>query len=168
MNVGGVVSIAPVMDFERWRAELLLFAQKMGAGSDAEDVVQETFVRALERRPTSEPRAWLYRVAINLLRDRSRRDRRHADAVRDVARSAEAAEPSRAATRRDLGRRALDAAARLPESQRAALYLRLHQQMEYEEMATALDCSVPTARQHYYLAMRSLRDAIEMEGDEDA
>ncbi len=51
-----------------------------GNAADADDLVQETFVRALEHPPrrTDEPlRPWLVRVAMNLSRDLLRRRRRH-------------------------------------------------------------------------------------------
>jgi RNA polymerase sigma-70 factor (ECF subfamily) len=50
-----------------------------GCAADAEDIVQETFTRALERPParTTDPwRPWLVRVAMNLARDQLRRRRR--------------------------------------------------------------------------------------------
>jgi RNA polymerase sigma-70 factor (ECF subfamily) len=50
-----------------------------GSGADAEDLVQETFVRALERPPRDRSlpwRPWLVRVALNLGRDLLRRRRR--------------------------------------------------------------------------------------------
>jgi len=50
-----------------------------GSAADADDLVQETFVRALERPPprTDLPwRPWLTRVAMNLARDALRRRRR--------------------------------------------------------------------------------------------
>ena len=50
-----------------------------GSAADADDLVQETFVRAIERPParTDEPwRPWLVRVALNLGRDQLRRRRR--------------------------------------------------------------------------------------------
>lgn len=50
-----------------------------GSAADADDLVQETFVRAIERPParTDEPwRPWLVRVAMNLGRDTLRRRRR--------------------------------------------------------------------------------------------
>ncbi|WP_437997688.1 sigma-70 family RNA polymerase sigma factor [Sorangium sp. So ce185] len=52
-----------------------------GSAADADDIVQETFVRALERPParTDEPvRPWLARVALNLGRDALRRRKRRA------------------------------------------------------------------------------------------
>ena len=51
-----------------------------GSAADADDVVQETFVRALEHPPPSLERPWrpwLVRVAMNLARDHLRRRRRH-------------------------------------------------------------------------------------------
>ena len=50
-----------------------------GSASDADDIVQDTFVKALERPPTDMDaplRPWLVKVAINLSRDRLRRRRR--------------------------------------------------------------------------------------------
>jgi RNA polymerase sigma-70 factor (ECF subfamily) len=52
-----------------------------GCAADAEDLVQETFVRALERPPARQDdpwRPWLVRVAMNLARDLLRRRRRRA------------------------------------------------------------------------------------------
>src|SRR6266508_1556944 len=51
-----------------------------GNAADADDLVQETFVRAIEKPPkrVDQPlRGWLVRVAINLSRDLLRRRRRH-------------------------------------------------------------------------------------------
>src|SRR3954469_9653521 len=49
-----------------------------GVAADADELVQETFVRALEHPPAAlrELRPWLTRVAMNLARDRLRRRRR--------------------------------------------------------------------------------------------
>ena len=50
----------------------------LGSASEADDVVQDTFVRAIERAPDARDtlRPWLVRVAMNLSRDRLRRRRR--------------------------------------------------------------------------------------------
>ena len=49
-----------------------------GSAADADDLVQETFIRALQRGPDrlDEPRVWLTRVAVNAARDSLRRRRR--------------------------------------------------------------------------------------------
>lgn len=66
--------------YEEHRRFLWSLCYRMtGSAADAEDVVQDTFVRAIERPPsrTDEPlRPWLVKVALNLARDLLRRRRR--------------------------------------------------------------------------------------------
>ena len=146
-----------------WRGELLAFVSRMGAAAEAEDVVQETFLRALEHPPATHPRAWLYRIALNEVRLRRRSLRRGAAAVPKVARPAyddRAPGPAELSERRDLAERAWRLVEQLPDGQRAALFLRIQRHMDYEEIAVALDCSVPTARQHVYLGLKAVRDSL--------
>lgn len=66
---------------EHERALFLLCYRMTGSVADAQDLVQETFARALERPPadTARPwKPWLVRVAVNLARDELRRRRRRA------------------------------------------------------------------------------------------
>jgi RNA polymerase sigma-70 factor (ECF subfamily) len=74
------VSKAPFAALEPERKYLWGVCYRMtGSAADADDLVQETFVRALERPPedTSQPwRPWLVRVAMNLSRDQLRKRRR--------------------------------------------------------------------------------------------
>ncbi len=61
--------------FARDRARLWGLCYRMtGSGADADEIVQETFVRALEKRPDASRSLtpWLFRVATNLARDRLR------------------------------------------------------------------------------------------------
>lgn len=73
-------SSSDAVAMERERAHLWQLCYRMtGSASDAEDLVQETFVRALESPPPdlSAPlRPWLVRVAMNLARDQLRRRKR--------------------------------------------------------------------------------------------
>lgn len=67
------------MELSEHRSYLQRLAYRMlGTLEDAEEVVQETMVRALERRPDEDRplRPWLTRVAMNLSRDRLRRRKR--------------------------------------------------------------------------------------------
>ena len=70
----------------RYRRELHVHCYRMlGSYTDAEDMVQEAFVRAWRRRDAFEPgtnlRAWLYRVATNVCIDAIRARRRHVDGI---------------------------------------------------------------------------------------
>ena len=154
-------------DPEPWRGELRGFALRMGAGQETDDVVQETFLRALRSPPQSRPRAWLYRVALNVLRDRARRVRSGDDETADEAFLAledRSPDPRAAAIARETVRAAWRAAAGLPDRQRAALILRIQRHMDYDEIALALDCTVGGARQHFHLAVKAVRDAIARKG----
>lgn len=71
---------SPEPELEAHRRDLFALCYRMtGSAADAEDLVQETFARAVERPPrdTGRPwRPWLVRVATNLARDHLRRRRR--------------------------------------------------------------------------------------------
>src|SRR5262252_1969168 len=65
--------------FEQYRSSLWGLSYRMtGSAADADDIVQETFVRAYQHAPDGldDPRRWLMRVAINAGRDVLRRRKR--------------------------------------------------------------------------------------------
>ena len=143
-------------DPEPWRREIATFVRRMGA-RDADDVVQEAFLRACGSPPPSHPRAWLYRVALNVLRDRRRAERGSEEPRVPLSREPD---PLESARDRELAALAWSAIERLPERQRAALWLRVQRHMDYDEVAVALGCSVATARQHFHLAVKAVRDRL--------
>jgi RNA polymerase sigma factor (sigma-70 family) len=61
--------------YQEWRLPLLRYIHRLTRDPHlAEDVTQETFLRALrEERPVRNPRAWLFQVATNIVRDGARR-----------------------------------------------------------------------------------------------
>jgi RNA polymerase sigma factor (sigma-70 family) len=62
------------------RLQILRFVRARGAGDDAEDMVQELWLKAstLQSGPIAEPLSYLYRMADNLLLDRRRSQQRRA------------------------------------------------------------------------------------------
>ncbi len=110
----------------------------------AEELAQETFVRAMRHEPVTNERAWLFAVATNLIRDTLRREtrqRRHLLALHADASDAnpEPEELSPEAVRRAaLAREALY---NIPERDRAALYMS-QEGLNYQEIAAALGLSV--------------------------
>jgi RNA polymerase sigma-70 factor (ECF subfamily) len=118
--------------------------RRLGDRDWAEEVAQETFVRALRQETIVNERAWLFTVANNLVRDEARKDsrrRRHLQLLFEQEREA-AAEPEPTELERAqeaaMARRAVDA---LGERDRLALLMR-EEGLDYEEIAEALGLSV--------------------------
>jgi RNA polymerase sigma-70 factor (ECF subfamily) len=134
--------------------------------ADAEDALQDTFLRAyraygrLESHPN--PRAWLYRVATNVARTRLKQ--RGREWVRTAALDPELAAagpgPAEQASQRELLAAVAAAVDALPHQQRAALILRQYQGLAYDQVATVLECSPAAARANVYQAMRKLRAEV--------
>lgn len=126
----------------------------------AEDVVSETFVRAvreMDRLPAVPPQrvAWLYRTAANLIVDdyrRRRRDEEHARVLAELD-----PPPADTRTRVDLWI-AVDG---LPEAQRTAVLLRYGQGMKVTDVADALGRSEGATKQLLLRALRTLRMRVE-------
>ena len=119
--------------------------RRLGDRDWAEEVAQETFVRALRQREIVNERAWLFTVANNLVRDEARKDsrrRRHLTLLREEARAQELAEPEPTSLERAqeaaMARRAVEA---LTERDRLALLMR-EEGLDYPEIASALGLSV--------------------------
>jgi len=136
---------------------------------DAEDLTQETFVRALGAldlyRGDAPFVAWLLRIAVHVGRDHVRRrgrkpDRLALEALRDAGREVadpRASDAMRAVHDSDVLARALARALdALPVSLRAALALRVLEGREYGEVAAALGVRPATARTQVMKARRAL------------
>jgi RNA polymerase sigma-70 factor (ECF subfamily) len=140
---------------------LLRLARRVGA-ADADDLVQETFARALAARHRyrtgSNGRAWLCRILCNLaISDRRRRARDERLRARVVASTpepeAEVPEP-----RAPLEEAALRAAlAQLLPAERHILELAEIEDLSYREIARALDCPIGTVMSRLHRARRRLR-----------
>ncbi len=138
----------------------------MGNEDDAEDVLQQVWVRAYRKPPDMGPgsnvRAWLYRVGTNAALDRLAREKRH-DAV--VQERPAGLEPSGVAapdaSLDGLGEaaraRIREHCARLPRKQREAVWFRWVEGEDYETIARRLGSSVESARANVYHGMKRLR-----------
>jgi RNA polymerase sigma-70 factor (ECF subfamily) len=134
-----------------------------GSQADADDVAQDTFIRAYEHLDTyQETRkfsTWLYRIAMNACldfkREEARRGRIHAgwsDAA-DSANSQEAEKPAE----EKLGDPVQAALLRLPAKQRSAIVLTLFDGLSHSEAAQALGCSEATVSWRVFAARRKLK-----------
>ncbi|HEU4878291.1 MAG TPA: sigma-70 family RNA polymerase sigma factor [Gemmatimonadaceae bacterium] len=130
--------------FRTYNAALVRYlTRRLGDRDWAEEVAQETFVRALRQDNIANERAWLFAVATNLVRDEARKDarrRRHlallAEQERDTVVEPESTSVERA-QEAAFARKAVDA---LAERDRLALLMR-EEGLDYGEIAEALELS---------------------------
>ena len=151
---------------DRYRQRLFAYARQMlgGSRSDAEDVLQDVFLRAYHalRADGREValRAWLYRVAHNRCIDQLRRPTPAAEDIYDLNRTAIAETADAAERREDLRRLIADVRA-LPEQQRSALLMREMEGLSYNDLAAALDVTVPAVKSLLVRARVGLVEAVE-------
>jgi RNA polymerase sigma factor (sigma-70 family) len=152
---------------DRYRSALLAFARRMlhGTGHDAEDVVQDAFIRAYRGlRVTDRPmalRPWLYMIVRNRALDELRTPQR-ADVYDDEVRMRPVADsdPAQCYEERDEMRQIVAEIARLPERQRMALVMREFDGRSHAETAHALHTTVPATKSLIVRARSNLEAAV--------
>jgi RNA polymerase sigma factor (sigma-70 family) len=151
---------------DRYRQRLFAYVRQMLAGSrsDAEDAMQDVFLRAYNAlRADDRPlalKAWLYRVAHNRCIDQLRRPVPAPADVFDLNHPT-MPDPLAETERRDDLRRLVADVQRLPEQQRSALLMRELEGLTYADLAAALDVSVPAVKSLLVRARIGLVEAAE-------
>jgi len=146
---------------DKHRDEIFVYLWRLIPGDQAEDCLQETFLRAFRAykrtAPDSNYRAWLYKIATNVARTAHTRGQR--EMTRELNRPV--APDGRtlldAVIFNEELKVVLQAVEALPHKQRAALMMRKYQEMDYKDIGTVLECSPATARAHVYQALKKLR-----------
>jgi RNA polymerase sigma factor (sigma-70 family) len=139
-------------------------AYRTGDRSLAEDLVADTFERALRSRGRFDRRkgsqkTWLYAIALNLLRDHARRAAAAERALERHGPPGDRAEADLARVEhRDLVQRAL---AFLSWEEREAIALRFGAELSVPEMAAILGEPLTTVEGRVYRALRKLRERLE-------
>ncbi|HEX2095750.1 MAG TPA: sigma-70 family RNA polymerase sigma factor, partial [Solirubrobacterales bacterium] len=149
---------------DRYQGRLLGFCRQMlGSTEDAEDVLQEVFVNAHRAMMADEReinlRPWLYRIARNRCLNHLRKPTADAQESMDMVPVVEAAATAEKVHNREEFRQLLDDVGKLPETQRSALLLREMDGMSYEEIAAAMETSVPSVKSLLVRARISLAEA---------
>jgi RNA polymerase sigma-70 factor (ECF subfamily) len=142
--------------------------------SEAQDVAQETFIKAYRAlgsfRGDSAFYTWLYRIAINTAKNYLvSRTRRNSDYQVDVQ-DAEAIEnapqlqgletPEHHLLGEEIVKTIQSAIEHLPEEMRVAIMLREFEGMSYEEIAEAMDCPVGTVRSRIFRAREAIDNKL--------
>jgi RNA polymerase sigma factor (sigma-70 family) len=152
--------------FARYQSRLLAFCRHMlGSREDAEDVLQEVFTAAFNAILADEReinvRPWLYRIA----RNRSLNHLRRASAIgvdsMDVHFADHGLSTGERVMRRESFRQLLGDVNELPETQRTALLLREIDALSYEQIADAMETTVPSVKSLLVRARISLAEAAE-------
>jgi|SRR5579872_786983 RNA polymerase sigma-70 factor (ECF subfamily) len=163
---------------ERHSRSLFRLAFRMtGNEQDAEDVVQESFLRAYRQLSKFDERAsfgtWLYRIAANcsldLVRARKRRSEHQplipddGSAVDDVVMSLPAADPTpeRLTLGGEIRDRVAEAMKELSATERTAFVLRHFEGMCIEDVSRVLECQPGAAKHSVFRAVQKLRRALE-------
>jgi len=169
-----------------WQNRLVtLFLHHTGDHATAEDLAQEVFLRVYRARegykPTAKFTTWIHTIANHVasdLRQRSYRRRERgvptnvsasssAIGLEQIAVAASGLLPARVADRTELQAVVQEALAALNERQRMAVLLAKFELCSYEEIAAAMDLTVPAVKSLLFRARDQLREAIApyMQGD---
>ena len=157
------------------RAVYRLAHRMTGSPQDAEDVVQETFLKAYKQLGRFESRAnfgtWLHRIAVNcsidLIRSRAHRETGHEAQDLEVLGAsvdrtdAVGASPERLVLSTQVQERVQTAMASLSRMERAAFVLRHFEGQSIEEISGALGLKTNAAKHSIFRAVKKMRSALE-------
>ena len=151
----------------RHAAALARFVGGLGERSEAEELVQDTFVRAFQAldgfRAESSLRTWLFTIARRLVLDRRRagarrRAREVDDPDADVATEHTALD---AVVADETEGRLRHALARLTPMQREVFTLRVTEGRSYRDIAAIAGTTEGSARVHYHNAVRAIQEHLD-------
>ena len=150
----------------RYQARLLAFCRHMlSSKEDAEDVLQEVFAAAFNAVLADEReinvRPWLYRIARNRSLNHLRRTTSIGVDTMDVHFAEGGLSTTDKVMRRENFRELIADVQELPETQRTALLLREIDALSYEQIAHAMETTVPSVKSLLVRARISLAEAAE-------
>jgi RNA polymerase sigma-70 factor (ECF subfamily) len=138
----------------------------LGERDGAEEVVQDTFVRAFSSidtfRGDSSLRTWLFTIARRLVVDRRRAFRRRKDNTEldeaDASTEYTALDGMIATEARN---RVWGAVGKLSPTQREVFLLRVNEGLSYKEIAEVAGTTEGAARVHYHNALRTVKENLD-------
>lgn len=134
----------------------------------AEDVVQESFIKAYERLASFEARSsfksWLFQIAINTAKNKLRDRRDNTTDIDDVP-LAVAARAESGLVHNAIADLLQQHVENLPFKQKTALTLRVYEDLSFKEIAEIMDCPYDTAKANYRHALMRLREELQSHQD---
>jgi RNA polymerase sigma-70 factor (ECF subfamily) len=149
---------------ERYSRSVFRLGYRMtGNEQDAEDVVQEAFLRAFKQLNRYESRSsfstWLYRIAANYSLDLIRA-RRSSDSVEDVTLTEPSANPERLMSSVRVQETVDAALESLTQQERTAFVLRHYEGLSIEEISGTLGINNNAAKHSVFRAVQKLRKVL--------
>ena len=159
---------------EKHRSPVIHFLYRMVQNQGvAEELAQEVFLRVYKSRGNYEPTAkfttWLFRIASHLALNsiRDSKNERHQDSIDDSSDEGLSVQvrDNRLTTEQEMLHQARLAEVRkaihlLPEKQRAAVLMHKYQEMEYSQIANALECSESAVKSLLFRSYETLRTRL--------
>jgi RNA polymerase sigma-70 factor (ECF subfamily) len=130
--------------------------------AEAEDLTQQTFLRALKAiggfRGDASLRTWLHRIAVNGAKNHARDEKRtRAVSIEEAELITNALGTGRMAVR-EVRRKLAEALEKLPPKQRLVVELRLVHEMSFRAIASIADCSEDSAKANFQHAVKRLKE----------
>jgi RNA polymerase sigma-70 factor (ECF subfamily) len=136
---------------------------------DADDIVQEAFVKAFRNLEQFDERfafyPWLHRIAVNTAINHQKKMSRRMELtrvedIREPVSNPGESDPSETLLGRELNEKIASAMAQLPFEQRAVFILRTSEELSYQEIAGRLDISIGTVMSRLSRARERLKEIL--------
>ncbi|MBI4534685.1 MAG: sigma-70 family RNA polymerase sigma factor [Ignavibacteriae bacterium] len=142
----------------------------VGTHEDADDIVQETFIKAFlglgDFRGDASFFTWIYRIAVNLSLNALRKKQalnylRQSDVIARFLPSRD--DPAEELNSKEMGSLLQRAIKELPEKQKAVFIMRYYDEMSYEEISQVLKTSVGGLKANFFHALRKVQEYVKRE-----
>lgn len=153
---------------ERYQKRIYFAARKMvhGDHDEADEIAQETFVKAYDALSTFRGEAklytWLYRIMMNAAIQRSRKAKSRPmvdlESIQELAE--EGVAPEDQLLKSETTRLIESAIKTLPPKQQRVFMMRFYEELPYEEIATIVGTSVGGLKANYFHAVRKIGDYL--------
>lgn len=153
----------------RYQKSILRLSMRFTKDLDmAQDVVQETFIKAYEKLGSfegrSQFRSWLFQIAVNTAKNKLR-DRKHQITEEEGLQLAVHPEAEASLIKSALSKEMGREVEKLPIKQRTALILRIYEDLSFKEIADIMECPYDTAKANYRHALLRLREVFEHQSE---
>jgi len=151
--------------YRRYEKPIFSFVYRMAlSAADAEDLCQETFLKVIRAkkkyRKTAKFKTWLFQIALNLCRDRTRRMKFRSHLSLNCPASSQnsqetgkqqsvcdiSSDPTKHAQADEMRELVQQAFTKLPQQQRTVVILRQYHALKFSEIAEIMNCPIGTAK----------------------